>query len=158
MTSIWESVANWGFWYANTFVDFFPTWINDQHFETFFGNITMKRFGCTNKLCYRMVSFFETFFSKPSIQDESGICFLVWRLSKAKKNFTLILLWRKEISVLICFFFRPKNEFLFFFDCRNIREFKLETFFFSTLNGCVCALNNINIELLFFSLPKSNFQ
>ena len=62
--------------------------------------------------------FSKLFSQKPSIQDESAICFLVWRLSKAKKNFTLILFWRKEISVLICFFFRPsskKNEFLFFF-------------------------------------------
>ena len=42
----------------------FPTCINDQHFETFSSNITWKRFGCTNKLCYRVVSFLETFFSK----------------------------------------------------------------------------------------------
>ena len=53
----------------------------------------------------RLTFFSHKFSQKPSIQDESAICFLVWRLSKAKKNFTLILLWRKEISVLICFFF-----------------------------------------------------
>ena len=101
---------------------------------------------------------FSKFFSqKPSIQDESAICFLVWRLSKGKKNFTLILFWRKEILLLICFFFvqAPKRTNSYFFQPCVHLSWKP---FFSTFSGCVCSHNNINIELPFFLFQKRIFN
>ena len=93
----------------------------------------------------RLFSQSQVFKTNPAYASSCDDC------QRRKKNFTLILLWRKEISVLICFFFRPKNEFLFFSTAETYVNLSWKPFF-STLNGCVCALNNINIELLFFSL------
>ena len=61
------------------FCGLFPTCINDQHFETFSDNITLKRFGCTNKFCTASLLFSRLFSQKTSIQDTCDVCLLVWR-------------------------------------------------------------------------------
>ena len=115
-TSLQRNVATWGLWYANIFVDFFSH-SNDQHLETFCFHLKsefsplvffpvisrLKRFALI-----AIFLFFSTWFSMSWLFSHITIV-------KRRKNLLFILYaWRKQISVLICFFLFQKLIFLSF--------------------------------------------